>query len=1358
MAESLSNHSLGEAISRLIQRLSDADATKTPEELEAMAKEMLEKRKPERKQHEIDVKKKEAEQWVEDATSADADKQKAALEKLDKTQYKGKLTVATAKDRVAQVERVLDVKAPDWLKADSLQHSPQAIEFVARIAELSPELQNDPNVLYLETMRLHRSVDWSTSHEARKEVRAVMDRTFEHIKQVVNDPNFKGDKLRYQRDKLIEPLDPYHIKTLEIEAKAPRKKVEKEEWQKKQKLQSIIDVYQDQFDTAGNINSLDEQAEILQRFIRQLKEGVTPDTKTGQADLPRVAREYLDSAQKRFDVVVKKLQAGGTREQADLNGIPITYAELKGKSWFLSEELSNKDFSNKKDGDVIYKFRYWNPEDVAYLKEHGYEKWFYQYVDRVFGLGAEQKQPGIAEQYVFDEFRYLFSALYGQEVGAVVLQKFQNHWDSRGLLDYITHGMGMGAGNAKTRLELMERFRSANTDELKQFKYANLSFSFFESETFGLMSEKLHEFELRKKWLKENVKNDFLNRNRVEIETRARGVYTSKNPEEMRKLLEGDHGKHNGLLDLYGRENISREDYLKILNLEKLHMSSTDFAKQGHQYAQTEIQLTMDTVARGVVLEDTDVWGYSDVETHLIQTEEKIAKWKRLEKLKSTRELTEDELKSYPAEQAADLEQTRLQLLRQRDQWVDEVKKEMMKPDASQKEITKYLADRRGLSKIEMRVYERMREYLKFQTGHEPDEIDLRMAVWAGRTHIIATGRMASIGAMMARMPGIEYQTGSWKHAMRAPAFEDLVRIMNVEMFADRFGMGGDMGKIMRSYFRFNLRKERMVTGLGEEGASFFDTKQWKEFRSGVQDKATTEMADIMEFAEKDLGIKFSELLAPSFMAAGGQYDGSGWRLDISVLDEIKKFYIAKQQKGEILDNQALAIRYLVAGSVEERMQILERMTERTPSKFFTLLADKRQDMMSHRDVGLIKAGQDQGEVDKIWHHFESALKYAETDLWRNKEYTTNSINLATEGDFNRILRPYLEKMQESGLIDKAQDLDAYRQLIVVMQRTVRSSAPELGSSERGVYKNYLEAIAKEKLPLTLSLDDFDWENTDMKVVGELAYPRRTRDIAAMEKARNIILAFFTNQENTLSPNDPMESIKKMVALRDAIIDYAGPKTAEPVIRQIARLFLEANRDRSLWSISSWTPLKLLMPTLAEMDLRPNEKALHRGGLGKFMMSTVGAMTKGVFGTAAKISHEFKIPAGKDSKGKDRFIRPFESLMNSIIPGWKHFSHEPFEHWPHSIAESISWSVRFTGAHGNRWNEQKMSGVIATMRDVGLFADMPDFEHDLNDEFKAGLGMKALATVRRYWWVALFATAAIATTQSVKEEEKGGGH
>jgi|GEM_PF-4886689 len=101
----------------------------------------------------------------------------------------------TFEKQLAQSKKTLEValsasKAkPDWLELTGVEQiiSPQAAEFVKRLAVLPSELQKDPNVLYQEAARLAVSLDASLSIEAINQANNFIKKTINSIEDNIEN-------------------------------------------------------------------------------------------------------------------------------------------------------------------------------------------------------------------------------------------------------------------------------------------------------------------------------------------------------------------------------------------------------------------------------------------------------------------------------------------------------------------------------------------------------------------------------------------------------------------------------------------------------------------------------------------------------------------------------------------------------------------------------------------------------------------------------------------------------------------------------------------------------------------------------------------------------------------------------------------------------------------------------------------------------------------------------------------------------------------------------------------------------------------------------------------------------------------
>lgn len=962
------------------------------------------------------------------------------------------------------------------------------------------------------------------------------------------------------------------------------------------------------------------------------KEGVSPELVQKAVERVREFERFTDLRMQKHQ---EKLRGGRV----------VSWREIR-------DTVPNPDLHG--DDDVFPDFRYIPASEVETIihGDGGEAEWYFNFIDQIYSLGREETRPTLTQDQRFQEFKDYLTWKYGGEYHLAV-QLYQKHWDSRGQYEYAVKGLMYNPGDVKDRLKAMSLLQGADLDHLyKNFDHSNEAYSLYEHVMFELMAEK-----------------------------RAR---YGKAIEHLREEID------------WNGKRMKREDVLKTMKA-KLKEEGYDPEKGKTQTSLTvadqrlmfEIQREMDLASEGVMLWDDDVQSFTEL--HITLSKLRTSREELLKKKSRGVELTEPE-----ADKLHEVERL-YQIYSHREEMLNE-------------NFTQELIQTRGLSPVDIEVRKRLVEYMRAQTGKEPAEYEVRMALWAARTAMIGSGRMAMIGAMMSVPPSIEYHANSGKDVMRAPAFEDLQRIFNPEVFASRFNIGGELGVTARGILRKNLLRTKGITEkdpawykkisgtLEHLGHKFklTKTKEWKQEHAHSHDKMQQAAMDAWEFAEDATGISFSELLGPGFMSSGGFYDGTAWRLEKGIADELRNKMLDMKKLPEnaaLLDNQALSIQLLTAGNASERRPILDRMLRRNPSKFLELLTEDTEKILHKHGV-----------TREDWKKFKEALSLAELKMSHNKEWQFARVDLGEKKDFDALVTPFLSMLH----IDAAR-AETFRTVLTDLQAEVYRSRKVEASG--AVFRNKMDAIAQLKLPLTLSLTDMDWKESNFYQLGTVAMHRRIRDVGAQMRARDAMLEFMSNSEMLMSPNEPVESIKKLMDIRTAIIDYSGPEAAENTVKEMARVLLEMNRHRSLWTVGMIPGATSLATAFAEVDMRPL----------------------------------------KDS---------WATLPIRLIVGrdkWKKFVDQKLTHLPHSVAEQISYSRKFTGAHGNAWDEKKIEEVLVTMHDMGMFIHHPEYIQDLRREFHAKLGDRLLAMVRTYWWVAILATIAIAAEQGLEERKAGGG-
>lgn len=1020
--------------------------------------------------------------------------------------------------------------------------------------------------------------------------------------------------------------------------------------------------------------------------IQQIKRELTLDAQAAQN--PKELEHYIQSIRelgaKQFEDPIVREEIGKRLKilQEISAHASVTQLESSRKQRFGERVVRWDDIASQapkaereraeRIGKEDYIFSdYFGEDEVRNIRNgsDGEADWYFNFIDEIYRLGKEQSHPDLPQMQKFEEFKRYLRWKYGAEYN-LVNELYQKHWDGRGTYEYAVKGLLYNPGDVKDRLKAMALLTGADLDHLyKNYEFSNYAASLYEHVVAETLAERQGKYQEAIRFLKEEVDNPLFGKAPPEKKVGKKAI---ENPNKA----------------LYEKRRISREDLLKILR--EKHAEEVPGATPGEttygtltteeQRMMLEIEAKRDLAAEGVSLWDDDVLSYTEV--YLVLEKTRAYRDALVEKLNKGGTLTEIEQEEL--ERANKL----YTLYSRRKATLDE-------------SYTKELIATRGLSPIDIEVRERLLEYLKTEgkmkgevmgENGDPPEWKVRMAIWAARTAMIGSGRMAAISAFMstpARYEYPEFAAPSGKDVMRAPAFEDLVRIFNPEAFAHRFNIGGEMGKTARGILRRNLRMTKKQEA--PRGFKVTQTKEWKERFKTEKHPEMRYAMEVMEFAEQNTGISFTELLGPGFLSGGGQMDGSAWRIDKGAAEQVRNKVLEMQKlpDGAQLENQALSIQFLVEKSPGRRMGILERMMRRNPSKFLSLLRD---------DTGRIL--EKRGITKEEWGSFQGALSLAEVKLYDDKRFSLAKMDLAKKEDFDAVIVPFL---RTRGVPEGR--FEALRGVLVDMQEELTKRRD---TKIEGIqYKSILEAIANEALPLTLSLTDFNWKDVNFFQLGSIAMHRRIRDIGNQMETRDGILAFMS-EASLMSPNDPVETIKHFYKIRAAINNYVGTPVSEPVMKELARVFIEFNRHRSLRSVG-WVP-----------------------GLSTLM----------------KHAHEIDARDWKDNK-----------LLNKLTNGrWHNIAEKRVSHWPHSIAQAISYSVRYTGSEGNAWDEFKIQEVINTMEDMGLFTDKPELAHDLRKEFKTTLNWRMLAMARKYWWVLVAATIAVAAEKAIAEEEKKGGH
>lgn len=477
-------------------------------------------------------------------------------------------------------------------------------------------------------------------------------------------------------------------------------------------------------------------------------------------------------------------------------------------------------------------------------------------------------------------------------------------------------------------------------------------------------------------------------------------------------------------------------------------------------------------------------------------------------------------------------------------------------------------------------------------------------------------------------------------------------------------------------------------------GTEFMNDPKWKELLATSTSAKDKRFVEMTEFAQKALGTEFTELFRTGFLRGGLQFDQSSWRLDVAVLQEIREKISRLRAEGKPPADAVL-------DNVGLGLQLLAAGLGESDLRYKLMLKIMQREpsimfqiLGKDMDAIVSAAGVDPNGAE--YRKFRSALTIAQQKLWKNEDLMYRPVDLAKKADFDRVVGTTLESM---GMIDPAQR-DKFRKIIEKMQGYMKEK--HNGSTP-------LEYWSKHDWPMTLTLSDFDMSDADFMKVGAYSIERRINDFIGMSKAMGNMfeLMYDSKYWSPQGEKGITEMLGKIKEMRGAIDGYDGPDTAEKASKAMLHLIIELNRNRAIWKIG-WIPGGItIAKNLAELDLRWLAQ---------------------------------------------------NKVLNKITGGnWEKLAGEKIHHWPHSVAEWLSYSAAFTGAEGNAWGEAKILEVINQADAMGIFSYNRDYVHDLKNEMRVTLPWRTMAMFRRYWWVPFVASAALAVAQATEEEKKRNG-
>lgn len=1213
-------------IGRLTKRLEKSSPSKSDEERRKEAIKKIEEffsRNPDRLKEEGES----AKEWTKKAREDDPALHAEAEQQARRQSY-GEKVFGTPSDHLTEVKQILAdkaAKAPDFLHVDEISYSKEAAEFAGYISLLPKELQDNPHFLYKEAAKLYWSTKWTeATPEVVREVRGLLDRTFDHIRTDLApaSPDFAATN-----DGLIEGFDRrfdlYRTKRLPSVTSSGTKPDKgdirsSEEWRQKrvrEKQHNALDntllTFQKQLDLSENSDPK-RQEELLRKLADKLINGNTDgryDRET-EGDMTffnsAETTDFITQIQDRRNIAKKMVdfQESNERRHSMIE---------QGRIVEFTADMKKRYRNDQTPLGAIVEFRKLSKKSADLIKSgvDGEEEWFSNFWNDIFNTGKEQAHPDLEEYTEWSDFKNLMGLLYGDRAKHRIAT-LADRWNSVGKFAAVEKFLFNSKGDPKTKLEAIA---GRTPDEMHwlhtSFLWSEYTESQYKRVMGDLMQVRTNEFLEARKWLRAEITPE----EHTWLQAGVSDLLAELTQESQRT---GYPITHDSLLAGLQQRYATVDRTTHDVTLGSLSPELDNL--------RINVQTKRDQVGRGVYLLDSDMRGQSALYQEMsyqqatydatlgrlvIPGVDEATQGNLLQQLVDSRmHIDEIDIRlrdpSLPHAQRLTLQNQKNSHLTTLDQTLEQLadpnipvverktlgdqlmsldlqlrenwKKYTHNPYETRGPNSKELTALAGYSPVEIRVRDRVLAYLKEKSltdptiPYPPPEWRMREAIWAARQAQLGWGDAIDFAARTARAPVYDLMSSTTaklgdpkgEDVMPAAFLEPIIRIINPDLFRDRFQMGGKAGDALFDYY-YSIMFKKFGYKIEEDASPLWKSKLKEAKQSGKSGWWRV----YLEYAEDELNIPYSELLRPGFLHTGMELTNTTWRAHLAIIEPRRKEFMEMRAAHKIaqdapLDNVALGIQLTatdVKKDVRLRYKLLDKMTERTPSVYMTHLGEDMYHILENHNI------DPQG---KEWRLFQDGLSNAEMKLWDNELISTQRVNLAEQVDFERFVKPSLTAM---GIPE--QETGKFREVIKELQDKLREG--DLG-------KTRLDKWAKHAFPLTVTTSDFNWKKTRSDLLGMYTNERRMNDVLSMAESRDMQNKIFTTSE-LYSPVNFSDTFKALREYETTVNKYDSTDTAEKATAPILETLLEFNRNRAIHGPWGYIPGAVsLMKRLGETE------------------------------------------------------------------------------------------------------------------------------------------------------------------------------